>query len=226
MTCFRSYKLTKDTIFLEILLLIRYHFILKMKFNFFYCEYATFSILLHLTEYKLLVINSCSMRVRFFSLLIISYFIFIGCFGYGGNDEEDIYTSPYEAIIMTRTDFENAVQTLPSTTIINSGKIYIFENLLFINEVNKGFHVFNYANPQTPLPICFLNVPGATDVSIRDGFLYINQAVDLLTLQYNYSTQGFDFIYRNQNVFPPKTAPDGYYPSINPNEIVTNYTIN
>jgi hypothetical protein len=151
-----------------------------------------------------------------------------GCFGWGGNNVDDFPSqqSNYIPVIMQRVNFENAVGTIPTQNIVNSGKIYIFENLLFITEVNDGFHVFNYIDPTNPIPLNYIKAPGATDLAIRNSLLYINQATDLLTLKYNYQTNSFDFITRNLNVFPQKISPDGFYTSLNTNEIVVNWIPN
>jgi hypothetical protein len=133
-------------------------------------------------------------------------------------------TSQYEAVIMNRQDFENTVGTFASQDIIKSGKIYIFENLLFISEVNDGFHVFNYQDPTNPVPIKYIKAPGATDLAIRNGILYINQATDLITLKFNEQTLSFDLMHRNKNVFPQKISPDGFDQQTGANEIIVNWT--
>ncbi len=153
--------------------------------------------------------------------------LLVGCFGWGGNEGDfPPPTSSFTPVVMQRTDFENSVGTLSSRNIIKSGKIYIYEDLLFINEVNDGFHVYNYENPTNPLPINYIKIPGATDLAIRDGLLYINQATDLVTLKYNSQTNIYNFIFRNRDVFPPKPSPDGFNPTIATNSVIVNWLTN
>ena len=133
----------------------------------------------------------------------------VSCWG-RVDDNMPLDQSNYKAVVMKRADFENAVGTLPPKNIIESGKIYIFENFLFITEVNDGFHVFNYQDPTNPIPVKYIKAPGATD---------------LITLKYNAQTTTFDFMYRNLNVFPQKLSPDGYYEDIDSNEIVVNWIL-
>lgn len=132
----------------------------------------------------------------------------------------------YNPVIMERTAFENSVRSLPSQTIIKSGKIYIKDNLMFINEVNKGFHVYNYSNPQSPIRIGFIQILGATDLAVRDNIVFINQAVDLVTLEYNPDNNTIVLKHRNRDVFPQKLSPNGWSADTNENQIVVDWIQN
>jgi hypothetical protein len=161
--------------------------------------------------------------IKLTCLLCLSILV-VGCWRH-----EDDFIPPqsnYKPVIMSRANFENAVGTLPAKNIVKSGKIYIFDNFLFISEVNDGFHVYNYQNPTNPVPLVYIKAPGATDLAIRNNILYINQATDLITLKFNNQTSAFEFMHRNLNVFPQKIAPDGFSVPVNPNEIIVNWTLN
>jgi hypothetical protein len=143
------------------------------------------------------------------------------------NDPEDFEpVVNYNPVIMERTAFEASVEVLPPTNIIKAGKIYIKDNFTFINDVNRGYHVYNYSDATSPIAIAFIKMPGATDLAIRDNVLYINQAVDLVTLLYNTSTNELEIKDRDRNVFPQKISPDGSIASTNQNQIVVNWTQN
>lgn len=169
-------------------------------------------------------------RITFlFAVFFTVSFLLAGCFGWNGNNSDDVFPEPqsnYTPVIMQRVDFENAVSTEAVQNVIKSGKIYIFDNFLFINDVNKGFHVYNYSNPENPIPLCFLKTPGATDLAIRNGILYINQATDLLTLVYDFQSNSFTILHRNNNVFPQKISPDGFYTDLGQNEIIVDWVVN
>jgi hypothetical protein len=131
--------------------------------------------------------------------------------------------STFSPTILDRTTFENSVKSLPNQPIVKSGKIYIKDNLMFINEVNKGFHAYNYTNPEKPVRIGFIQILGATDLAIRDNTVYINQAVDLVTLEYNASSNSIAIKHRNKNVFPQKQSPDGTIANTTGNQIVVDW---
>ncbi|KLT66300.1 LVIVD repeat-containing protein [Pedobacter sp. BMA] len=61
-----------------------------------------------------------------------------------------------------------------------TGKIYIFNDYLFINEPAKGIHIYNNSNPATPVNVAFLQVPGNVDLAIQNNILYADSYVDLL----------------------------------------------
>ncbi|NJM80069.1 MAG: hypothetical protein HC854_11435 [Flavobacterium sp.] len=161
-----------------------------------------------------------------FILASISLFL-VSCFGWYGN-QDDVFpqSNNFVPVIMDRTDFETSVALLPPKNIVNSGKIYIQQDYLFINEVNEGFHVFNYSNPSNPIPIAYIKTVGATDIALRNNTLYINQAVDLLTLKYNDENNTIEVTNRNRNVFPQKISPEGFSSSVANNEIIVNWVEN
>ena len=60
------------------------------------------------------------------------------------------------------------------------GKIYIYEDYLFINEVNEGIHIVDNKNPSSPVFLSFINIPGNVDLSINSNILYADSYVDLI----------------------------------------------
>lgn len=140
-----------------------------------------------------------------------------------GHSDDDLpgMSHNYRPVVMQRTAFENSIHLEPAQAVTRPGKIYIKDGMLFITEVNKGFHVYNYADAQHPVPIAFIYIPGATDVAIRGTNLYINQATDLVTL--SYSTTAINVASRSRNVFPQKPAPDNSYANLTDNQIITDW---
>ncbi|OOV18741.1 hypothetical protein [Flavobacterium sp. LM4] len=97
---------------------------------------------------------------------------------------------------------------------------------MFINDVNKGFHVYDYSDPKNPVRLQFIKAPGATDLAIIDDVIYINQAVDLVTIKYNSATKKIDITNRNKNVFPQKKSPNGFSGNPRENEIIIDWKTN
>lgn len=134
---------------------------------------------------------------------------------YTSRQDDDVFeprTSDYRAITISRTDFESSVNLEPARAIENAGKIYIVNHLLFLNEKNEGFHIFDNSDPSNPEPINFLKVPGSTDIAIKNSVFYINQAVDLVTMEFDEGEpNSISVTKRNPNVFPELLSPDGFY---------------
>jgi len=149
---------------------------------------------------------------------------------YGGRDDDFNGSQPsgssFEPITLSRTDFEATISVSDTTAVLNAGKIYVRENLLFINEKDQGFHVFDNSDPAQPINLFFVNVPLATDLAVRNNTIYVHHAVDLVTLSLNVPNKTVTETSRSQEVFPPLQSPDGYPASffnVPSNEIIIGY---
>jgi len=60
------------------------------------------------------------------------------------------------------------------------GKIYIYQNHLFIVERGVGVHILNNANPSSPQNLAFLKIAGGVDLSVSNNMLYVDSYYDLL----------------------------------------------
>lgn len=60
------------------------------------------------------------------------------------------------------------------------GKIYIYQDYLFINEPLQGVHIYDNTNPRSPKAIGFINIPGNADMAIKNNTLYADSYVDML----------------------------------------------
>jgi len=142
------------------------------------------------------------------------------------DDDNPPPSSAYEAVVLPRVDFENSTQLLAQKPLENTGKIYVKDQYLLINEPNQGFHIYDNSNPANPQKIKFLQVLGSTDISIKGQVLYINNAVDLIAVTFNADFNAIEVTKRVRNVFPVLISPDGFYPNTNPqNDVVVDWTI-
>lgn len=135
------------------------------------------------------------------------------------------YSGKYEPKIMLREDFEKSIEVLSPSKMENAGKIYLKDNLLFLGDTNKGFHIYDNSDPKNPVAVAFLSIPGATDLAIRDNIVYVNQAVDLVALSYDAATKKVTIHKRIRNTFPEMISPDGYYFYPKENEVIIDWTL-
>ncbi|WP_296702206.1 hypothetical protein [Algoriphagus sp.] len=70
--------------------------------------------------------------------------------------------------------------TEPAKPLDNPGKIYIYENYLFINEPTKGIHILDNSNPSNPINLSFIPIEGNVDMAVNGSILYADNYVDLL----------------------------------------------
>jgi hypothetical protein len=74
------------------------------------------------------------------------------------------------------------VKSGPSQQISRPGKIFIRGSYLFINEVDKGVHIFDNSNPSSPRAVSFIDIPGNLDVAVSGNYLYADMYSDMLTI--------------------------------------------
>lgn len=150
------------------------------------------------------------MKKAVFYLILI--FLFQSCWYPGRNGGELPYKSVYKPITQNRVDFEKTILLKEVQPIITSGKIYVKDELIYLNELGKGFHILDNSDPENPTPLAFLEIPLATDLAIRDNILYVHHAVDLVSFSYSVSNNLLVVLHRERNVFPELQSPDGFSP--------------
>jgi len=94
---------------------------------------------------------------------------------------------PYEDYLVARPIVQDAitfkaeaVSVTGPVPIVSSGKIYAYGNYIFVNDVNKGFHVIDNQNPSSPESIAFIKLEGNNDISIKDDKIYADSYGDLI----------------------------------------------
>lgn len=104
-------------------------------------------------------------------------------------------------IYITYEELRSSVQSETSRNLENPGKIYFYNNYLFINEYLDGIHVIDNFDPSSPQNIAFINIPGNVDISIKDDILYADSYVDLVAIDISDITSIAE-VNRLEDVFP------------------------
>ncbi|TKC02026.1 LVIVD repeat-containing protein [Pedobacter cryotolerans] len=94
-------------------------------------------------------------------------------------------SAKYEMIQIPKVISLAEMRSLPvgitkAQTATKAGKIYIYNDYLFINEPNKGIHIYNNSNPNNPINTGFLQIPGNIDLAVHNNILYADSYIDLL----------------------------------------------
>jgi hypothetical protein len=132
--------------------------------------------------------------------------VFVISSSFGGPVERDPITD-YVPVMMHRDQLESAVKTETARPLSKVGKIYKAGNYLFVNEQLEGIHIFNNSNTLQPVPLGFLRIPGAVDMAYKDGYLYVDNAVDLVTFDVK-NAADVRLVSRIKNAFPETLPPD------------------
>jgi len=97
---------------------------------------------------------------------------------------------------------------LPPQPIINAGKIMVYNNYLFLGEVNKGIHIIDISDTLNPVKVSFLNIPGNKDLSAQNNRLYADNGPHFLVLDIT-NINSVTLVQRMLNYFQPSE----YFPA-------------
>lgn len=127
-------------------------------------------------------------------------------------EEQTCFYVEYIPVLVERQELEQSVSFLARPQPIkNPGKIYFKDGYLFLNEKMKGIHLLDNRNPSAPINLGFLRVPGSIDMATQGNFLYVDNAVDLITFDIS-ELRKPKLLSRNKNVFPELKSPAGFVP--------------
>lgn len=118
---------------------------------------------------------------------------------------EEIYTVN-EPVYLSYDQLRNSFKVAEGQDIIHPGKIYFKDNFIFVNEYQKGIHVVDNSNPESPQIIKFIDIPGSVDMAIKEDILYADSYVDLLAIDIS-NMDDIREVKRIENVFPYMIPP-------------------
>lgn len=101
------------------------------------------------------------------------------------NDDQDGEFADYlvaRPLTLSITEFKNSVDIIAPVPIESSGKIYAYNDLIFVNDKFKGVHVIDNSDPSAPKKVSFIKIAGNVDISVKDDFLYADSLMDLIVI--------------------------------------------
>lgn len=85
----------------------------------------------------------------------------------------------YTPVLMAIKDYWASVKSEAPKEIGITGKIYVKDQYIFVNEPYRGIHVIDNSTPASPKKVSFLNVMGNIDIAIKGNYLYADSYNDL-----------------------------------------------
>lgn len=116
----------------------------------------------------------------------------------------------FEPVYMTEDQLRQEISLETARSLQNPGKMYFYQNMLFINEKFEGVHVYNNTDPRSPEKIGFISIPGNQDITIKDDVLYADALMDLISVDIS-DIQSPKLIDRLEEVISAERNPDGGY---------------
>jgi hypothetical protein len=160
-----------------------------------------------------------SFQISFFTIIII---ILLALLGMGCTD--DCQTTQayidYEPVYTTTQEIRESFKHEDSREINNSGRIYYKDKFLYINESGKGIHVIDNTNPENPVKMGFVNIPGNFDIAAKGNYMYADSFIDMVVMDIS-DPSNVKEVRRLPGVFSHFRAFDGRVDS--QNGIITEY---
>ena len=169
------------------------------------------------------------MKTKIILILMLGCLTFISCIN---DDAEYITVKVATPEYMTLEALRSSVEITSPIPIIESGKIYVYNNLILVNDKNKGIHIIDNSNPENPQKIACIKIKANNDMEIKGDYLYADSLMDLVVFDIS-DINNIRETTRLKDVFPAYvTLPIdenlvvdyGDY-GYNPNEIIVNWNI-
>lgn len=119
--------------------------------------------------------NNQTMKIQYCLLLLV-----ITIFSCDNEDTEYELITVATPEVMSKSGFRKSVDIIAPQRIKEPGKIYAYDDYIFVNDVNEGVYIIDNSNPRFPKAIKYLKIPGNEDVSVKNNFLYADSATYLV----------------------------------------------
>ncbi|MBF0432661.1 MAG: hypothetical protein HQK83_15355 [Fibrobacteria bacterium] len=104
-------------------------------------------------------------------------------FAPSGNGELYYYTNvKYTPFYQPKIIYEALLGTNIPADLLNPGKIYMKGNYKYVGDINRGVHVYDYTDPENPIHVAFLYLPGNIDIAIKNNTMYANSYSNFVAL--------------------------------------------
>ncbi len=82
----------------------------------------------------------------------------------------------------------------------NTGKFYLYKQLILINEIREGIHFLDNSDPSHPKHLGFIKIPGNIDMAVKENVLYADNYSDLIAVDISNFRQP-NLLYREEGIF-------------------------
>jgi hypothetical protein len=141
-------------------------------------------------------------NILFFAFLLV---VTAGCCG---TKTVEYKTTVYVPVYKNLDIIRNGIKSTVGRELKNTGKIYIYGQYIFINEIKEGIHIIDNSNPKAPNNIAFIEIPGNGDMAVKDNILYADSYIDLVALDIS-NPLSPQIVKRIEGIFPQLTDGNG-----------------
>jgi hypothetical protein len=118
------------------------------------------------------------------------------------------YTS-FEPVYKSKAEVFQDIKSGQPQPLTQTGKLALYGNYIFVNEVNRGVHVIDNSNPAAPQNIAFIHIPGNIDLALKNNILYADIYTDMVAIDISDPHQ---VVLKkvSHEVFPERQYPGGF----------------
>jgi LVIVD repeat len=107
----------------------------------------------------------------------------------------------HDPVYRTYAEIRQPIIPQPAREIRQTGKIFIKDNYLLVNEPHVGVHLIDIQNPNSPQNVAFIPIEGNMDIAMRNNTLFADNYTDLVAVDLT-TLSNPRIIARTENVFP------------------------
>ena len=115
-----------------------------------------------------------------------------------------------EPVFLTPQELRTSFDIMPPVEVTNTGKIYLYQNFILLNEPGKGIHVIDNLDKTQPEIISFINIPGNYEMAVQGDRLFADSYVDLVVIDIS-DPENVKLTKRIEDIFLDLAVQNQYY---------------
>lgn len=88
----------------------------------------------------------------------------------------------FEPVYKTSAEVRANIKSNAPKKVEHPGKLFLLGHYIFLNEMDRGIHIIDNANPSAPKNVAFIDLPGNIDLAVKGNILYADAYTDLVTI--------------------------------------------
>jgi len=93
--------------------------------------------------------------------------------------EKTTYVEGYKPVYISKVKAYEVKAESP-TTFSQPGKMFLYQNFIYVTDLGNGVHIIDNSNPANPKKVAFIAIPGVVDAAVKNGVLFADNFTDLV----------------------------------------------
>ena len=137
------------------------------------------------------------MKTKIMLTALLLFFILQSC----SEDADFVLINVATPEYISIDNLRSSIEITNPTNIVASGKIYAYKNLILVNDLKRGIHIIDNADPKNPIKVAFIKIIANNDMEVRGDYLYADSLMDLVVFDIS-DIHNIKKVSRLKDVFP------------------------